>query len=343
MLTAKLNEQFVKDYDLPINIFEEPYFTKRLKLFEPFYHSAANYRQFMDDLQRYSDYENYLDEQTRIQEHAVSDIKMTEAFQRFRNLTRAEIFTATNKTLRINDLFTDQNQGKHFLSITLQDPHFSALWHYDPEIVEHACTWHSFISYYTDDQSIINSKTMPKAIFNACAQKQIIAYENDLMDQLIIQLIDGDMTVEDEVVFLSNDTLILTMSGLNTAHTKTFMERAIRNFVRTCKFTRWDQDNERTLPFKVERFTLYKISNTNGITSGFIKVKTNGMIEFCKFDPNVLPIVIRRLQSQPLEPEDQQFFYNGFKVQFHGAPKLLIPEPVIAALTKGTETEMGDH
>lgn len=338
MLSTKLNEQFVKDYDLPINIFDEPYFTKRLKLFEPFYHSETNYKQFMDDLQGYSDYENYLNHQTRIQEHASSDIKMTEAFQGFRIVTQKETFTATNKTLQIDDLCTDQNHGKPFLSITLSDPHFSALWHYDPEIVEHACTWHSFISYYTDDQSIINSNRLPKGIFNACAQKQIIAYENDLMDQLIIQLIDGNMTIEDEIVFQSNDTLILDLSGLHTAHTQTFMEQAIREFVTTCRFTRWDPNNERTLPFKVERFTLYKISNTNGVTSGFIKVKTNGDLEFCGFDPNVLPIVIRRLQSQMLEPEDKEFFYNGFKVKFHGAPKLLIPEPVFAALTKRATT-----
>lgn len=47
----KLRQRFCKDCDIPVNIFDEPYFSDRLKLFDFLYNSVSKWDLFKMNLQ----------------------------------------------------------------------------------------------------------------------------------------------------------------------------------------------------------------------------------------------------------------------------------------------------
>ena len=51
-MTPRLKHRFCKDANLPINIYEEPFFTKRLELFDPFFGTLEKWDVFQKDLEK---------------------------------------------------------------------------------------------------------------------------------------------------------------------------------------------------------------------------------------------------------------------------------------------------
>ena len=51
-ITPKLKERFCKDCNIPLKIYEEPYFTDRLKLYDLFYQSIHKWNVFKSELKK---------------------------------------------------------------------------------------------------------------------------------------------------------------------------------------------------------------------------------------------------------------------------------------------------
>jgi hypothetical protein len=51
-ISTKLRERFCKDCNIPINIFQEPYFTDRLKLYDKFYGTLEKWDIFVKELEK---------------------------------------------------------------------------------------------------------------------------------------------------------------------------------------------------------------------------------------------------------------------------------------------------
>ena len=52
-ITTKLKERFCKDCNIPINIFQEPYFTDRLELYDKYYGTLEKWNTFVKELDKY--------------------------------------------------------------------------------------------------------------------------------------------------------------------------------------------------------------------------------------------------------------------------------------------------
>ena len=52
-VSVRAKERFCKDCNIPIRLFQEPYFTDRLKLFDKFYGTLEKWNIFLDELQKY--------------------------------------------------------------------------------------------------------------------------------------------------------------------------------------------------------------------------------------------------------------------------------------------------
>ena len=58
-VTLALKERFCKDLQLPIKIFQEPYFTERLKLYDKHFHCMDKYEEFLKMLEDFEDEQAY--------------------------------------------------------------------------------------------------------------------------------------------------------------------------------------------------------------------------------------------------------------------------------------------
>ena len=148
-VSVRAKERFCKDCNIPIRIFQEPYFTDRLVLYDKFYGTLKKWNIFLSELGKYHCEQDYFEEYNRVKDATILDIKNTEAYQKF-NEEDMNKYAVTHKNLSNKDIFKPSNDGKCFISIDMRKANFSSLHHYSADIFGGAVSWENFISKYTD-------------------------------------------------------------------------------------------------------------------------------------------------------------------------------------------------
>lgn len=203
-VSNKAKERFCKDCNIPIRLFQEPYFSDRIKLFDKFYGTVKKWNKFVTELQKYNCEQDYFEEYNRVKDAAINSIKESESYQKF-NSEDMNKFAITHKDLSSKDIFKPTNDEKIFISIDMRKANFSSLHSYDKGMFGNADTWEQFISRFTDNEHIINSKYIRQVILGNCNPKRHITYEKYLMDQTLYlnqythKRIGGDCLLEGKV------------------------------------------------------------------------------------------------------------------------------------------------
>lgn len=297
-VSTRVKERFCKDCNIPIRIFQEPYFTDRLTLYDKFYGTLEKWNIFLSELAKYHCEQDYFEEYNRVKDAAILDIKSTEAYQKF-NEEDMNKYAVTHKNLPNKDIFKPSNDEKCFISIDMKKANFSSLCHYNADIFGGASFWEEFIGRYTDNQHIINSKYIRQVILGNCNPKRHITYEKYLMDGALTYLTEVFISM-DRVVFFSNDEIVVDVSDMD----KNKQERivfAIRNGMK-----------DMPVPLKTEMFILHKIVRTDGYYKEIIDENGNTEIEFKCLDNYALPFVLRKFLGEDVTESDRVFFMRDY-------------------------------
>lgn len=183
-VSEKAKERFSKDCNIPLRLFQEPYFTDRIELYDNFFGTLKKWNIFVNELRKYHCEQDYFDEYNKVKDAAINSIKSTESYQRFNNEDMNK-HCVQNKNLPNKGIFKTSNDGKAFISIDMRKANFSSLQNYDKDIFDGADTWKKFISSFTDNKHIINSKYIRQVILGNCNPKRHIVYEKYLMDGIL--------------------------------------------------------------------------------------------------------------------------------------------------------------
>ena len=306
-ISTGAKERFCKDCNIPLRLFQEPYFTDRLQLYDPYYETLAKWEIFTDELSKYPCEQDYFEEYNRIKDTAIREIQGTESYQRFNNEDMNR-YRVTHNNLPGKDIFKPSNDGKRFISFDMKKANFSALHHYDPAIFHNADTWEEFIGRYTNNKHMIQSKYIRQVILGNCNPKRHITYEKYLMDIILTQLEKKGMPIE-QVVFFSNDEIVLEIPE----PVRDFFASPMENI-----------GKEMPVPIRVEQFTLHKIQGTDGYYKKITKQNGEAEIEFKCLDNYVLPFVIRQFLGQEVTESDKVFYYEGMMAKFIEVPQLSV-------------------
>lgn len=307
VITTKLKERFCKDCNIPIHIFQEPYFTDRLKLYDKFYGTLEKWNIFVNELGNYHCEQDYYEEYNNVKDMAISSIKNSEAYQRFIEEDMNQYYV-NHKYLPCQDIYHPDNDGKTFISIDMRKANFSSLQHYDSDMFTGAPTWEDFIGLFTDNKHIINSKYVRQVILGNCNPKRHITYEKYLMDG-VVDFVTTFFMPLNKVVFFSNDEIVfdITDNELNVENAY-----QLQNIL----------DIKTTIPLKVELFTLHKINGTNGYYKEIFKVNGQKEIKFKCLDNLYLPFVLRHFLGEEVTDSDKVFYHEGLLAQFVEVPKI---------------------
>lgn len=112
-VSNRAKERFCKDCNIPIRLFQEPYFLDRIELFDKFYGTVEKWNRFVTELQKYNCEQDYFEEYNRVKDAAITSIKNSEAYQRFN--ADMNKFTTTHKDLPNKDIF----KTKEFLLVLI--------------------------------------------------------------------------------------------------------------------------------------------------------------------------------------------------------------------------------
>lgn len=309
-VSIKAKERFCKDCNIPIKIFQEPYFTDRLKLYDKFYGTLKKWEVFLNELQKYHCEQDYFEEYNRVKDAAILDIKNSVEYQRF-NVEDMNKYSVTHKNLPNKDIFKPSNDGKCFISIDMRKANFSSLHHYNSDIFGGASSWEEFIEKYTDNQHIINSKYIRQVILGNCNPKRHITYEKYLMDGVLTYLTEVYVSIE-RVVFFSNDEIVIDISDMD-------MDKDIqKQFAYQIEKSMMDVP----VPLKTELFVLHKIVGTDGFYKEVLNNDGNTEIEFKCLDNYVLPFVLRKFLGEEISESDKVFYHEGLLAKYIETPKI---------------------
>lgn len=304
IISNKLKERFCKECNIPLRLFQEPYFTDRLKLYDKYYNTLNKWDLFVEELQKYNCEQDYFEEYNRVKDAAINDIKKSDGFQRF-NKEDMNKYSVKYTDLPSKDIFKMSNNGKLFVSIDMRKANFSALKNYDSGIFDRANTWEEFIGKYTDNKHIINSKYIRQVILGNCNPRRQVTYEKYLMGGILDYIHEFFIHISN-CVFFSNDEIVFDI-------TDTYNENTI-NFLKLCL------QEKSVVPVKCEVFTLHKI---NGI-QGYYKELEDGKTEFKCLDNYTLPFVLRKFQDQEITENDKVFYHEGLLSKFIEVPDIQI-------------------
>lgn len=306
-VSTRAKERFCKDCNIPIRLFQEPYFMDRLTLFDKFYGTLEKWNIFLEELQKYHCEQDYFEEYNRVKDAAILSIKNSEAYQRF-NADDMNKYCVTHENLPNKDIFKPTNDGKAFISIDMRKANFSSLHHYSADMFG-VNTWEEFIGKFTDNQHIINSKYIRQVILGNCNPKRHITYEKYLMDILLTDLLEKHISIE-RVVFFSNDEIVIDASDMNKSR-QILLAFNIEQYLK-----------DASPKFKVELFTLHKIDNTDGYYKEIFKENGEKEIEFKCLDNYMLPFVIRGFLGEEITDSDRVFYHEGLLAQFIEVPRI---------------------
>lgn len=306
-VSIRAKERFCKDCNIPIRLFQEPYFTDRLKLFDKFYGTLEKWNIFLEELQKYHCEQDYFEEYNRVKDAAILSIKESEAYKRF-NEEDMNKYCVTHENLPNKDIFKPSNDGKIFISIDMRKANFSSLHHYSADMFG-VNTWEEFIGKFTDNQHIINSKYIRQVILGNCNPKRHITYEKYLMDILLTDLLEKYIPIE-RVVFFSNDEIVIDVSDMNKSR-QVLLAFNIEQYLK-----------DASPKFKVELFTLYKIYSTDGYYKEIVNNDGEKDIEFKCLDNYMLPFVIRSFLGEEITDSDKIFYHEGLLAKFIEVPRI---------------------
>lgn len=308
-ITTKLRQRFCKDCGIPINIFHEPYFSDRLDLFDKFYNSIEKWTIFCEELQhRYKNEEEYFAEYNKVKDDAINFIKNSEGYKRFNEMDMNN-FAVDAHGISGKDIYHPNNDGKRFISIDMEKANFSVLKYFSEDIFDNKKSWYGFLSKFTNNEHILQSKYIRQVILGNCNPKRHIAYEKYLMSKVLNELIKK-IDIKN-IVFFSNDEIIIDISDYEPVEISEVISTIYETII-----------DFRDINLKDSDFKLKKI---NGI-DGYIKIQSanHDNMEFKCVNPYMLPFVLRKTLGQNVTDSDKIFYHEGLLAKFIEVPEISI-------------------
>lgn len=304
VMTETLKRRFVKDTNLPIRVFDEPYFSHFLDLYEFHFKARTLFEIFQKELEKYNNEQDYLQEYNRVKDAAINYLAENSVMQYFSQVEDMNKYNIVNKGLPSNTVFKETMVGRYLLSIDMKKANFSALRHYNPEIVGNMETYEDFIGMFTDSEYMKQSKYIRQVIFGNQNPKRQVRYEQHLMDTLLTKIYEVMPVTSEQVVYFGADEIVIDVTD--------FAEGVSINADFVTKLNNvMDWAKVENIRVRAEFYQLYRIRGTAGYMKDFVAPTANKDFEIKSADGLEMPYIIRAIKGQTPHPLDGVFCMDG--------------------------------
>jgi hypothetical protein len=297
--SINLKKRFVKDCNLPITVFHEPYFSERLATLDKVFGCLAKWDIFCEGLENFSNEQDYLEMYNSVKDTVIEYIKAKPEFEKF---TNDNSYIKLQNRYPKRDVYITDNIGGYFISIDMKSANFSALRRYDEAIVDGKKTWEEFLAQFTNIEHIINSKYIRQVILGACNPKKQIQFELYLMHNFLDFI--EHMVPGIKVYSLGVDEIILY-------HPRTYREtdaEDMTNRIRECL--------DRHVVGRMVKFEEFYLDEL--YQGGYQKVDMNNLdkIIFKCVDAETFHQHVKRYFDEEITDNDLVFYHNGVLARF---------------------------
>lgn len=296
MNSIALKKRFCKDNNLPIVVYDNPYFYERLCVLDVLFSCVDRFEDFCKELLEYSCEQEYFEYYNYVKEAVISHIKDKKDYIKFNE----ENFVLNTNAFKKQNLYTEPNNNRTFISIDMKKANFSSMSLYSARIFDNARTWEEFMQQFTTNEHIINSKYIRQVILGACNPKKQIQYEKYLMFNLLQDLIKNIETLH--VFSLGEDEIILYTEDCGYS------------------FQQFKEILSATLIGNMVRITMFDLEMIKG-TKGWLKTiydfkNSDEIIEFKCLDSEIFHQIVKHYYKEPITDNDLVFYHNGNLARF---------------------------
>lgn len=309
-MTEKLKERFCKDLNLSIKIFEEPFFSERLELYDKQYHCKNKYENFVKLVESCGGEQGYFELYNKVKDSAITYLNNNPYMQFFAREEDFSKFQIKNKGFSKHDIYHADNNGKYFVSFDMIKGNFTALHHYDKRIVNNADTYEEFLGSFTNHSHLLYSKYIRQVIFGNVNPKRQVTYEQYLMDKVMDKLLKR--FDNNKIVFFSTDEIVMKLDDAEIYS----VDKIAKEIVKECKLE--------NINIRSEVFKLHKIEGIDGYIKEFLE-KEKG-IDIKGVNSINMPFVLRALNGEEITENDTVFLYEGQLAKLLKPTKITIPK-----------------
>lgn len=302
----RLLERFCKDCNIPIKIFKEPYFMKRLWTLNSYYNTWTKWCNFLYELSKYKNEQEYFEEYKRVKEAAMNFIKNSEGYKDFLEEDIND-WVLHDSDITSNSIYHPSNDGRIFISVDMKQANYSALNYYDSSIFDNK-SWEDFLRKFTNNEHILKSKYIRQVILGNCDPKRQITFEKYLMYSVLDKILHYTKFVIDKtnIVSFGNDDITIDVTEVLDYHGLYNEIKRLRRFF--------------DFPLEVKLFRLIKIKGVDGYICDPI---IQGELEKIKgVDANMIHFVVRYLNIQEITEDDLVFVHDGRLAKWIDVPEI---------------------
>lgn len=304
-VSMDLKKIFVDNNSLPIGLFNEPYFTDRLILFETLTGAYTKWKLFLIELMDFNDENEYLEVSSKVKKEVIDYIMNKEAFKELIDIDLNKMYPVSGYKTKYQDVYRPSNTGKKMLSIDLKSANFNALRYLNPQIVDNKNTYREFISGFTNLNSIITSKKIRQVIFGELSKKSGVDLEH--IEMYIIQKFVSlvlECFLKEDVKALNKDEIVVDITAYDDDY--------IDSFLLSVKELSAVMD----IQLEFEKYILRELviidkRNKKRQTGYYAKDFGFGSLELKRVPVNHYPMVVRCLLGQTPTESDLTFMKEG--------------------------------
>ena len=309
--SKKLMKRFVKDYNLPINVFTDEMFKYYSELYDFF--PKEKWENLCKTIEEKYDgnVELWLDYCAKVRDAAIYGVMETEEYKKFNNCQLADLLTDIGQQVpRIGEhsVYNEENQGLHFISIDMKKANFQAL-KYVGVIKDE--TYADFIKRFGGDDYIIDSKYLRQVIFGKMNASRTIQVEKYIMCRVYVLVNEYLTNLGYKFYSLNSDELVYRREELGDSNTT---EQDMDVLVQTVK------DNL-GIDVRAECYILGKldIKNANGNNvDAYVKWDVHKNEETLKkASTTFYPQIYKIWKGYPVDKKDLVFFFEDQLATFN--------------------------
>lgn len=207
MENNKLRQRFVKDYNLPINVFEENQFNYYIGLYDFFPRDKWENLKKMIDEKYDGNVEKWLDYCASVRDNAINGVIESEVYKTFNSSDMSKYKLTTN--VGEHSCYNQETDGCRFVSIDLKKANFQALKYVGVLDDE---DYDNFIEKYGGDEYIKGSKYLRQVIFGKMNPGRTTTVEKYIIEKAM-SIANEVLPMEFKLYSQNADELVYKQTG----------------------------------------------------------------------------------------------------------------------------------
>lgn len=312
-----LKKRFASDMNLPIGVFDEPYFSYFLNLYEDSFQSLTKWKNLSNLIETTfnNNAQLFLDEYYQVRDKMINDILNSDSYKEFNNMDMS-IFNLKNYNFPSSNIYNENNVNKKFISIDLKKANFQALRLVN---VINDDTYDKYVSRYTNIQYIKDSKYTRQVVFGKLNPKRQISVEKYIVSLIHTTLskLEWFNSIISKVESFASDEVVYSVNPNVDDYTVNYVINNLSSYIK----------NELGYFTDVEFFKLTNKSffthNNNKITAyikSFLNIEKKD--EILTVPMFYYAQIYKLLNNLPIEDNDLMFVMEGQLAKFINSIKI---------------------